>query len=726
MTAKNIAEIPLRFLKSVGPKKAASFSKVGINSVQDILFYFPTRYLDRSNILSIRQVYRYVAGGYEGEVTVIARVMGTDLLRFGKKQIFKVKFQDKTGFLDAVWFQGIKYFKNKFKEGDFYAISAKPSFSRYGHLQMVHPDFDYLSSEESEKFNTGKIIPFYRLPKELKTGKIGDLSLRRIIHNAVEEYVEQVPETLPQSIISQNQLCSISYAIRNLHFPDDFSSLNKAKYRFKMEEILYIELIVALRKFNIKKTFVGYSFRAQSRLVHNFLDTLPFQLTEAQLRVLSELRRDLENEEPMNRLIQGDVGSGKTIVSLISMLIVLDNKFQTALMAPTEILADQHFKTINKMVEPLGLPVCKLLGGQKKSEREENLSIIQNNERCIIVGTHALIEDNVNFKKLGLIVIDEQHRFGVVQRSRLIEKGYSPDVLVMTATPIPRTLSMTVYGDLDISTIDQMPKNRKAIKTFVRGENKLPAIYKFILDKVKERYQAFIVYPLVEESEKLDLKAAESYYNELKESYFKNVSVGLIHGKMNWREKEEVMLAFAEKKFDVLISTTVIEVGIDVPNANIMVINDAYRFGLSQLHQLRGRVGRGIEQAYCILVTKDEFYRKTTQFNFNFNYLSPAQIEKNKSNIRLSAMAEYTDGFKLSEIDMKLRGPGNIYGTRQSGFPEFKYIDITEDTDLIKTAKEQAFEIIKNDPKLQKDENQLLKKTLLEFYKENLKYSKIA
>ena len=439
------------------------------------------------------------------------------------------------------------------------------------------------------------------------------------------------------------------------------------------------------------------------------------------------------SEKPMNRLLQGDVGSGKTIVALIAMMIAVDNGYQAALMAPTEILADQHAKNISAMMSKLSsitkgkeIKVSLLLGGQKKSVRNQKLSDIELQEADIIIGTHAIFEEQVKFNNLGLIVIDEQHRFGVKQRALLQSKGKTPDVLVMSATPIPRTLSMTVYADLDLSVINEMPKNRIPIKTVLRGEKKLPEIYNFIIDKAKEGYQTFLVYPLVEDSEKLDLKAAITFYEDLKENHLKNLKLGLIHGRMSWQEKEEVMLMFKDKKFDVLVSTTVIEVGIDIPDANIILINDAHRFGLSQLHQLRGRVGRSNKQAYCILITKDEIAAKQNANELELDYLSSVQLEKYKSSVRLQSMVKYLDGFKIAEIDLKLRGPGDIFGTKQSGFPDLKYTNIIEDTELILEAKQSAFKLIENDPKLEKNFSALIRKNLIKHYSENLSYAKIA
>jgi ATP-dependent DNA helicase RecG len=420
-------------------------------------------------------------------------------------------------------------------------------------------------------------------------------------------------------------------------------------------------------------------------------------------------------------------------VALIAALITVDNGYQAALMVPTEILADQHAKSITKMMNDLyssykkrkvkiGLLIC----GQKKSQRDKELSAIEMQEADIIVGTHALIEENVTFANLGLVIIDEQHRFGVKQRAFIQRKGKTPDILIMSATPVPRTLSMTVYGELDISVIDELPLNRKPIKTVMRGENKLPDIYKFIVDKNKEGYQSFIVYPLVEESEKLELKAATDYYNQLKDTYLKELNVGLIHGRMKWQEKEQVMFQFLNKEYDVLISTTVIEVGIDIPSSNIILINDAHRFGLSQLHQLRGRVGRSDKQAYCILVTHDKLSLMQNLGDLNFDYLSSSQIEKYKSTVRLQTMVKHNSGFKVAEVDLKLRGPGNIFGTEQSGYPNLKFADLTEDHELIYKTKKIAFELIKKDSSFVLPSSKVIRENLLLYYADNLKYAMIA
>jgi len=724
----------VQYIKSVGPKRAEAFNKIGIKTIRDLLFYFPSRHVDRTNILTALKAYGYVLNGYDGEFTIIGQVTDKDSRRFGRREIFKVNFRDQSGFFECVWFQGVKFFINVFNRGDIFAISGKPTVSKYGNLQFAHPEFDRISEDESQSFlNTGKIIPIYRIPKELRTTNIGDFSLRRIINNAVENYLDKLEETLPNHIIKDNELQNIKDAVRNYHFPNSKENLIEAKRRFIFEELFFLEILVALRKKNIKSKLGGHSLKIKTSLVKDFLKTLPFELTKAQLKVLSEIKNDMMVESPMNRLLQGDVGSGKTIVALIAMLIAVDNGFQAALMAPTEILADQHAKNISNYMKLLKqvnsqkeVKISLLIGGQKKSLRDKNLEDIELKESDIIIGTHALFEEKVKFSKLGLVIIDEQHRFGVLQRSRLHEKGNAPDIIVMSATPIPRTLTMTVYGDLDLSIIDEMPINRKPVKTILRGEEKLPDIFKFIRDKSEEGFQSFIVYPLIEESEKLELKAALTYYEMLKATYLKDLKVGLVHGRMSWNEKEETMQLFRKKEFDVLVATTVIEVGIDIPDANIILINDAHRFGLSQLHQLRGRVGRGGKQAYCILVTSEDIAKRSEKVNKDLEFLSPAEIEKHKAAIRLQSMVKYNDGFKIAEIDLKLRGPGDIFGLKQSGFPEFKHADIITDSKLILQAKEEAFKLIGDDPELKLPSNQTIKKNLLDYYPDNLKYADIA
>ena len=722
------AETPIQYLKTIGPKRAVAFEKIGIKTALDLLFYFPTQYLDRSKILSSNDAYFHVANGYEEEITIVGEVVNKEIIHSYKRKFLKVTFRDSKGFFDGVWFNGIKFFQGYFNEGDFFAISAKPAITRYGHLQFVHPDFDKLEGSESDDFlNTGKIIPFYRIPKNLKEKNVGEFSFRKLIKYAVEEYADYVTETLPDKLIAAKGLFPIRETIKAIHLPENQGELNKAWERIKFEEFFFFELLVALKKSFIKNDIKGNKIEVNSKLLKKFLDTLPFELTGDQLSVLHEIRLDMESPKPMNRLLQGDVGSGKTIVALISMLMAVFSGYQAALMAPTEILANQHFAGITKMIESFGLKTAVVLGSQKKKVREEIESEIAAGNIDIVIGTHALFQENINFKKLGIVVIDEQHRFGVEQRAKLINKGRSPDVLIMTATPIPRTLSMTLYGDLDVSVIREAPASRKEVKTYLSNENKLDEIYDFVKKKIlEEKYQVFVVYPLVEKSEKLEFKSAIEHFEKLKETYLADFRVGLIHGKMKWAEKEEMMRKFLAHEFDVLVATTVIEVGIDIPNANIIIINDANRFGLSQLHQLRGRVGRSDKQAYCILVTKEDYKHKGTNNKFSFEFMSQAEIERNKTAIRLNSLAETSDGFKLSEVDLKLRGPGDIFGTRQSGLPELKYGNIVEDAELLFSAKESAFSLIESDPHLAARENNILRKTISRKYREQFKYLKIG
>jgi len=726
MHTKTITD-PIQYLSGVGPKRAESFNQIGIKTIENLLFYFPSKYLDRTKILNAVKVSQLIINGYDGEVTIVGKVIDSEYINYGKKQIFKVIFQDKSGLFECVWFKGIKYFKTYFKNDEYYAISSKPVLTKYGHLQFTHPDFDKFSIDETNDFiNTGKVIPFYSIPKELKSKNIGDIGLRRIIKQAVDGYVDLITETLPKEIIIRNNFFAINEAVKNIHFPENMDKLTAAQSRFKYEELFYIETLVALRKYKFLINTKGIQFSIHSEIIKKFLNHLNFELTGDQLKVLGEIKTDMISPKPMNRLLQGDVGSGKTIVALISMLIAVSNGYQTVIMAPTEILAQQHYLNVKDFLKDFEIKIELLIGGIKKSVKDNVVDSIKKGNSNIIIGTHALIEENVEFANIGLVVIDEQHRFGVAHRGKIIKKGISPDVLIMTATPIPRTLTMTLYGDLDLSIIKEMPKYRIPVKTVLRGENSLPEIYKFVIDKNKSGYQSYIVFPLVEESEKMDLKAAEVYYEKLKKSYLTSVRIGLLHGRMNWKDKDKIMRRFKAKEFDVLISTTVIEVGIDIPDANIIIINDAERFGLSQLHQLRGRVGRGTKQAYCILVTKNDLSAKTRNFNFNFDYLSKTQIDFHKSKIRLNAMVKYSSGFELSEVDLKLRGPGDIFGKMQSGFPNLVFADLTADQEILIKAKADAFNIIKQDTSLSKPENFMIKNKLNNYYSENLKYSTIG
>lgn len=711
----------IQYLKSVGPQKTKLFNSIGIKTVKDLLFYFPIKYLDRRKIVTTDKLGEYLALGFDGEVTLLGVVYSKDHFHFGKKSLLKVVLKDEKGFFDLIWFSRIELFKDKFNKGDFFAVSGKPVLTKYNHIQFVHPDFDKLDNAEAKDFlNTGRIIPVYSVPIKLRKSQIGELSIRKLIYQVVHKYSSLLEDTFTHNFLIKHHLIDLNSAMMNLHFPSNYDALRKAQHRMKFEEFFYFEILLAIRKNKIKNLLQGNSFKINVDIIKKFLSELKFELTKSQISVLSEIRKDMESSKPMNRLLQGDVGSGKTIVAIICMLIVSSNNMQSVILVPTEILARQHYKNILNYLHNFNINVFILTGGLTKKQKDLLLSKINENRNSVIVGTHALFEEDVQFDHLGLIIIDEQHKFGVLQRSKIIKKGKSPDVLIMTATPIPRTLSLTLYGDLDVSIIKEFPSNRKTIKTFLRTEKDLKKIYDFIKSRIQIHEQAFIVYPVIEENENTELKSVEKYFNELSKTVFTDYKLGLLHGRMSAEQKDKIMLDFRLKKFDILISTTVVEVGIDIPDATIILINNAERFGLAQLHQMRGRVGRSDKQSYCILVTNKPINKKIN-FDFNFEFLSSQQIQINKTSIRLSAMEKYSDGFELAEIDLKLRGPGEILGTKQSGIPQFEFADITTDSSILYEAREAAFELIETDPELKNEENQKIK-----FAIENLSRSKAS
>jgi ATP-dependent DNA helicase RecG len=715
--------VSLIVLPLIGTARAKAFNNAGLFTIRDLLYYFPFRHIDRTTILSISKAFGFVRGGYTDELTLIAKVVESKVVttnhRGKNKKLLAVRVSDSTGELDCIWFQGIEYFAKAFTPGQVLALSGKPSISKRGDFQIVHPVFDKLSNEESDNFfNTGKIIPVYSTNQFFKEANLGETGIRRIIERALSVYLNFVEETLPSSLLTKNNLPLLKDAIRELHQPNSIEKVNKAHERLKFEEFFYFQLKALSKRDRYKKTSNGIQFSIKSSLVKDFISSLPFSLTKAQLKVLREIKEDMLSKQPMMRLLQGDVGSGKTVVSLISMLMAIDSGYQAVIMVPTEVLAFQHFKSIQKLLDLMNqnesfegkrnINIELLTGSTSTKERKRIFSALTNGEIDIIVGTHALFEDKVEFNNLGLIVIDEQHRFGVEQRARLMRKSAIPDVLVMTATPIPRTLSLTVFGELDVSIIDELPANRIKIKTAIRGESALGKVYNFINSEAQKGHQSFIVFPLVEESEKLDLKAAEESFAEIAETHLPNLRIALLHGRMNWKEKEDTMSRFSAGEFDVLVSTTVIEVGVDITNATVMVIVEAHRFGLSQLHQLRGRIGRSDIQSYCILVTKDVIAASTGRLTTKVEYLPQEVMERLKSITRLKALEESSDGFKLSEIDLKMRGAGDIFGRKQSGIPEFRYCDLAEDSIIMFKAKDEAQKIINSDPDLVNSENQLI------------------
>ncbi|MCK4249195.1 MAG: ATP-dependent DNA helicase RecG [Candidatus Omnitrophica bacterium] len=682
----------VQYLKGVGPKRSKIFNKLGVYSVGDLLYYLPRRYEDRSNLKPISQV---KVNTFE---TVRGKVLTMGLRRTRKKlSVFELAVGDEGGFIYGVWFNQ-PFLKDRFKIGDEVILSGKVEL--YKHLQMNTPEYEILDMEDEDTIHTARVVPIYPLTRDLY-----QRSVRILMKNCLDTYLDDIEEVLPEDIIKKHKLIGLKKAILNIHFPKDMSALEPARQRLVFDEFFFLQLGIGLHKLKIKTAAPGISHTLDIKMLDNFEKGLPFKLTAAQKKVIARIKKDMASDKPMNRLLQGDVGSGKTIVCVFSLLTTIGNGHQAAVMVPTEILAEQHYLTLSKLLMPLGLNIIMLVSGLRKKARQKILDEISSGQAHIIVGTHAVIQQDVEFKKLGLIVVDEQHKFGVLQRADLRKKGVNPDVLVMTATPIPRTLALTVYGDLDISVIDQMPPGRREVKTYWVSEKKRQGLYDFIKKEVVKGRQAFIVYALVEESEKLDLKAAVGMQTELQNNVFKDLKVGLLHGRMSGSEKEEVMKAFRDGEYNILVSTTVIEVGIDIPNASIMFIENAERFGLSQLHQLRGRIGRGRHESYCIL-------------------MSAGLSEDGKK--RLSAMTRTSDGFKIAEYDLSLRGPGEFFGTRQHGLPELKIANLVTDIKVLEMAQQEAFDLIKRDPGLSSPEYALIKEQVKQKFKGKLELLSVS
>lgn len=674
----------IMYLKRVGPLRAEALQEAAnIRVYEDLITMYPRKYVDRSRISTVRSLQ---ADQY---ATLVGKVLDFEVVKSKKgRGRLVASFSDGSGILELTWFQGIKWISKSLKIGETVAIFGKPT--RYGgRLQLTHPEMDFIQQENGAK-NTRQIVPFYASTEKLSRIGLDSRGFRSIMHHLIEEVKHQIPETLSQHIMTTCNLVSRQNALVNIHFPESYEALKAAQRRLKFEELFFFQLMLARRRSTARSMNKAVPFEEIGEHFNTFFkEHLPFELTGAQKRVIKEIRRDLAQPIQMNRLVQGDVGSGKTMVAFMCMLIAKDNGFQSALMAPTAILAEQHFKKISAHAEKLKMKVGLLVGGQKKAIRQEMLRGSREGDFDVVIGTHALIEDNVQFKRLGLVVVDEQHKFGVKQRAKLWRKANPyPHNLIMTATPIPRTLAMTLYGDVDVSIIDELPPGRKPIKTMVHGEKKRLEVLGFVRREIELGRQAYVIYPLVEESEKMDLLAATKGY-ELMENYFKPYRVGIVHGKMPPENKEFEMQRFVKNETQVLVSTTVIEVGVDVPNSNIIVIENAERFGLSQLHQLRGRVGRGAEQAYCILMAG----HKVSQ----------------EGKTRLKAMHDTTNGFTIAEIDLKLRGPGDFLGTRQSGIPQFQLANIAEDQDILRDARQAAFDLNEKDPKLNLPENQAIR-----------------
>lgn len=662
----------VQYVKGVGPARAKLLKRLGIETLQDILFYFPWRYEDRKDLRKISSL------KYGNHETVLCEVVSSEIITTPRKRmkIFELTVSDDTGFMKSRWFNQ-PYLKKYFQKGQKVILSGIVKGNPYtgSGLEMENPDFELFGNEDS-LIHTSRIVPVYKATEGLSPKQI-----RTLMFNTTKACSFIVEDYLPEDVLKRNNLKPLVWAVKEAHFPVEFgdvSALNRgvdpAHRRLVFDEFFLLELGLAVLK-KRETLEKGISFSVKDGLVNRFLKSLPFELTNAQKRVLEEIRSDMQRHLQMNRLVHGDVGCGKTVVALVSMLIAVENGYQACLMAPTELLAEQHFINIHKMVEELGLKVVLLTSGVK----DRPIDGIAGGDAQIVIGTHALIQETVQFKKLGLAIIDEQHRFGVVQRAALRNKGFNPDILIMTATPIPRTLAMTLYGDLDIAVIDELPAGRKPIITKIVFPSQKDMAYSLIRRELSLGRQVYIVYPLIEESEKLDLKSAIDGAEALKK-IFKDRKIGLVHGKMHHDERETVMAMFKSGDIDILVATTVIEVGIDVPNATLMLIVHSERFGLAQLHQLRGRIGRGGHDSHCLLMAYPPFSEDARR--------------------RLKAMETTGDGFRIAEEDLAIRGPGDFFGTRQSGIPELKIANIIRDIGVLEVARKEAFDLIDKDPEL--------------------------
>ncbi|EGT3797597.1 ATP-dependent DNA helicase RecG [Clostridioides difficile] len=674
----------VQYVKGIGPKKADKLNKLGIFTLKDLLYYFPRQFEDRNNLKKIAQL-------EDGEKVTIKAVISS-INTFSPKEgmtLTKIDVKDETGSAKLVFFNK-SYIKNTFRPGDSILVFGKVK-KKFNNLELTSCELEYLTNSPK---NTCRFMPVYQL-----TYGVTNKEIMSIIRTVLEDKELIIQEYMPQRIIEKYRLCSIDFAVRNIHSPSSKESLKIALYRIVFEELLILQLGLFVFKSGRNKED-GIKFKT-SKDLKKIISALPFKLTKAQNRALDEIIQDMNLEKIMNRLVQGDVGSGKTVVALLALANCVLNGYQGALMAPTEILAGQHYISLTESLKDFGINVGLLIGSLTKKQKDTVLEQIKNNEIDILIGTHALIEDKVEFNNIGLVITDEQHRFGVMQRSKLSLKGANPDILVMTATPIPRTLALILYGDLDISIIDELPPGRQPIETIAIEKSKRDRAYNNLVRReVESGRQVYIVCPLVEESEAIEAKSAVELVEELRAEYFHDLRLGLLHGKMKSSEKDEVMRLFKDKEIDILVSTTVIEVGVNVPNATLMIIENAERFGLAQLHQLRGRVGRGSHKSYCVLI-----------------YDSKTDVCRQ----RMAIMEETNDGFKISEKDLEIRGPGEFFGTRQHGLPELKVANLFKHIKILKLAQQEARYILGEDNNLQLKENMALKKEIIDKFKDTLK-----
>jgi ATP-dependent DNA helicase RecG len=692
-------ETPVEYLKGVGPQRAALLNKeLNIFTFGDLIQYYPFRYEDRTKFYSIKELTDELP-----YVQIKGSIIKKELIGVGSKKRLVAHLKDPTGTLELVWFQGIKWMLEKVNPGIEYVVFGKPT--RYGSkINIAHPEIEVLTAANEKG---GNFHPVYPLTEKLRYRYLDSKVISKWQQELLVLSKDRIRETLSAEILRTFELIDKQQALINIHFPQSLELLNQAQHRLKFEELFYIQLRLLKMKLLRQEKFKGQIFNDAALLTKFYNEFLPFELTDAQKRVIREIYNDLRSGRQMNRLLQGDVGSGKTIVAFVCALISIGAETQCALMAPTEILAQQHFKSLGKYAAQMNIPIALLTGSTKKSERKLIHESLQNGELKILIGTHALLEEEVKFKNLGLAIIDEQHRFGVAQRSKLWSKneGTYPHVLVMTATPIPRTLAMTLYGDLDISVIDQLPAGRKPIKTIHKFDSHRLEVNQFLRDQIATGRQVYIVYPLIEESEKLDLKHLMDGYESICRA-FPDESISIVHGKMKSEAKDFEMSRFVKGETKIMVATTVIEVGVDVPNASVMVIENAERFGLSQLHQLRGRVGRGAEQSYCILMTS---------FKLSAD-----------SKVRIETMVRTNNGFEISETDLQLRGPGDLLGTQQSGALDLLIADLGKDGKLLQLARESAIRVLETDPNLEKPENKVIRLQVEQTKKTAVNWSRIS
>jgi len=691
----NYLQTPVTYLKGVGPNRSEILkSELGIVTYQDLINLFPNRYIDKSRYYKINELQRGNA-----DVQLIGKIIHIKTVEQKKGNRLVATFMDETGEMELVWFRGQKWIKENIKLNTPYVIFGRTNWFS-GKFSMPHPEMELLV--EHEKGIRVSLQPIYPSTEKLSAKGITNRVVSKLMQQLFIEKKGEFIETLSPVLRDELRLVSKKEAMFNIHFPKDLKLLSKAQFRLKFEELFYIQLQLISKKLIRKQKIKGYPFKSVGKLFNRFYkDHLPFELTAAQKKVIKEIRADLGSKAQMNRLLQGDVGSGKTVVALMTILLALDNGYQACLMAPTEILANQHFQSIKELLGDIGVNIALLTGSVKRAERKIIHEQLEDGVLHLLIGTHAVLEDKVLFKNLGLAIIDEQHRFGVAQRSKLWHKNeVPPHILVMTATPIPRTLAMSLYGDLDISVIDELPPGRKAVKTVHRFDKNRLKVFQFLRDEIKKGRQVYIVYPLIQESEALDYKDLMDGYESIARDFpLPNYQISIVHGKMKPQDKDYEMERFVKGETQIMVATTVIEVGVNIPNASVMIIESAERFGLSQLHQLRGRVGRGAEQSYCILMTSHKL--------------------SSDAKTRLETMTSTNDGFEIAEVDLKIRGPGDLMGTQQSGILNLKIADIVKDNDILKTARYYAIKVLNEDPRLQKEENKQIRYTFGQIMKHN-------